>query len=75
MQQVDIHIIDTTELDYDSNLVQDEPTVTGHMGLLWIQKSLEEERAMVTAEMARAVELDVPVKVNCTVGRNWMEVE
>jgi len=38
------------------------------------QASLEAEREMITAEMTGAVPLDVPVKVNCATGKNWMEV-
>ena len=39
------------------------------------EKSLEEEQKMIVKEMACACELDVPVKVNCATGKNWMEVE
>ncbi len=35
----------------------------------------EQERltALVTEEMASALTLEVPIKVNVAVGRNWME--
>jgi len=39
------------------------------------EKSLKEEEGMIVKEMADACELDVPVKVNCATGKNWMEVE
>ena len=32
-------------------------------------------RAMVTEEMTRALAMDVPVKVNLSIGRNWMEAK
>ena len=37
-------------------------------------KSLDEEKKMITEELATAIKLDVPVKVNCASGKNWMEV-
>ena len=37
--------------------------------------AVDAEREMIEAEMAGAVELDVPIKVNVGVGRNWLELK
>lgn len=39
------------------------------------ENALELTRSMVLAEMGHAVTLNVPIKVNMKIGKNWMEAE
>lgn len=39
------------------------------------ENTLEPTRSMVQAEMVHAVTLNVPIKVNVKIGKNWMEAE
>ena len=39
------------------------------------ESAVDDEREMIEKEMTAAAELDVPVKVNVGVGRNWLEVK
>jgi len=39
------------------------------------EKHVEEEAAMISAEMSGALELDVPVKVDVAWGPNWLDIE
>ncbi|MFH1732518.1 MAG: DNA polymerase I, partial [Planctomycetota bacterium] len=39
------------------------------------ESAVDAEREMIEKEMTAAAELDVPVKVNVGVGRNWLEVK
>ena len=39
------------------------------------QDAVEAEKEMIISEMAGAIELSVPLKVDCGVGPNWMDAK